>query len=286
MKGIILAGGVGSRLWPLTAAVSKQLLPVYNKPMLYYPLGTLMLAGIREILLISTSSDLPLYKKLLGNGQKFGISLEYAVQKAPEGLAQAFVIGEKFIKDERSCLILGDNIFHGTGLGSQLAGLQNVDGAHIFGYRVKNSNEYGIAELNEDGSISRLVEKPLDTNSNIAVPGLYFYDEQVSEFVKQMKKSARGEYEITDLNSRYLEEGKLRITMLERGTAWLDTGTFEGLYAANSYIRVVEERQGQMVGCLEEIAWRKGWISTEELLSSAEKLEINSYGRYLKSLTE
>ncbi len=284
MRGIILAGGKGSRLWPITRAVSKQLLPIHNKPLIYYPLGTLMLAGIREFLIITTPKDQDSFRLLLGSGEDLGIQINYTVQPKPEGLAQAFILGADFVKDEKVALILGDNIFHGTGLGHQLQTLKNVQGAHIFGYKVNDPRNYGVVEIDENGNILSIEEKPKNPKSNIAIPGLYFYDSSVIEIAHRIKPSSRGELEITAINQIYLESGQLKVASLERGTMWLDTGTFESLYAANSYVKVVEERQGNMISCLEEIAWRNGWISDNKLENLTKSMADNEYSSYLKQI--
>lgn len=284
MRGIILAGGNGSRLWPITRAISKQLLPIHNKPLIYYPLGTLMLAGIREFLVITTPRDQDSFRLLLGTGEDLGIQINYSVQAKPEGLAQAFIIGADFVKDENVALILGDNIFHGTGLGHQLQTLRNVQGAHVFGYKVNDPRSYGVVEIDSHGNALSLEEKPENPKSNIAIPGLYFYDSSVVEIASRIKPSPRGELEITAINQMYLELGQLRVALLERGTMWLDTGTFESLYAAASYVKVVEERQGNMISCLEEIAWRNGWISDSKLEKLTKSMVRNEYSAYLTQL--
>lgn len=284
MRGIILAGGNGTRLWPITRAVSKQLLPIHNKPLIYYPLGTLMLAGIREFLIITTPRDQDSFRRLLGTGEDLGIQISYAVQPKPEGLAQAFIIGADFVKDENVALILGDNIFHGTGLGHQLRTLRNVQGAHIFGYKVNDPRSYGVVEIDNRGNVLSLEEKPENPKSNIAIPGLYFYDSSVIEIARCIKPSSRGELEITAINQMYLELGRLKVAFLERGTMWLDTGTFDSLYAASSYVKVVEERQGNMISCLEEIAWRNGWISEAKLELLSKSMVRNEYSAYLTQL--
>ena len=284
MKGIILAGGTGSRLWPITRGISKQLLPIYDKPLVHYPISTLMLAGIREILLITSEEDQPAFQRLLSRGEELGIEIAYAIQPSPDGLAQAFIIGEKFIDSNKVALALGDNIFHGAGLGTHLQSLTNVVGASIFAYRVNDPESYGVVEFSLSGKVISIEEKPLNPKSKYAVPGLYFYDESVVEIARNVKPSGRGELEITSVNQVYLEQGDLNITVLDRGTAWLDTGTFESFHAAASYVKIVEERQGNKIACLEEIAWRNNWINDNQLIYLAEKYQNNPYGTYLKQL--
>jgi glucose-1-phosphate thymidylyltransferase len=284
MKGIVLAGGTGSRLWPITKGVSKQLLPVYDKPLIHYPLGTLFLAGIREILIITTPEDLSSFRRLLGDGSQYGVSFEYATQDKPNGLAEAFVIGENFIGSENVALILGDNIFHGVGLGRQLANIDCTNFANIFAYKVSDPHRYGVVEFDSSGKVISIEEKPSVPKSNFAVPGLYFYDSNVSEIAKGIKPSARGELEITSVNEYYLLSGKLRTLALDRGTTWLDTGTIETLHAAASYVQVIEERQGCKISCLEEIAYSNLWIDQSKLEESIAQFGNNPYGKYLKSL--
>jgi glucose-1-phosphate thymidylyltransferase len=286
MRGIILAGGSGTRLWPITKGISKQLMPIYDKPMIYYPLSTLMMAGINEILIITTPEYNEQFKSLLGDGSELGIRLEYAVQPSPDGLAQAFIIGEEFIGDESVALVLGDNIFHGTGLGSSLRNNTSFDGALIFAYHVANPRAYGVVEFDDSNVAVSIEEKPLEPKSNYAVPGLYFYDNSVVEIAKTIEPSARGELEISTVNERYLKQGNLRVQVLDRGTAWLDTGTFESMVQATEFVRVVEDRQGFKIGCIEEIAWRAGWISDEQLRALAAPLVKSGYGAYLNTLLD
>jgi glucose-1-phosphate thymidylyltransferase len=284
MKGIVLAGGTGSRLWPITKGVSKQLLPVYDKPLIHYPLGTLFLAGIRDILIITTPEDSDSFKRLLGSGSDFGVNLEYAIQEKPNGLAEAFIIGEKFIAGQSVSLILGDNIFYGTGLGSQLREIDKSNGATIFAYKVSDPSRYGVVEFSKEMEVLSIEEKPVKPKSNFAVPGLYFYDSQVVEIAKGIKPSSRGEKEITAVNQHYLNQGNLLTKILQRGTAWLDTGTFESLHAAASYVQIIEERQGSKISCLEEIAWRNKWITDTELEKMIAGYNGNPYGVYLRNL--
>ena len=281
MKGIILAGGSGTRLHPLTLAVSKQLMPVYDKPMIYYPLSTLMAAGIREILIISTPHDLPNFRKLLGDGASLGCSFSYAEQPVPNGLAQAFVIGRDFVGNDGVALILGDNIFHGSGLGTRLMEHNTVNGGLVFAYRVSDPERYGVVEFDAQFSALSIEEKPAKPKSNYAVPGLYFYDNSVLDIARDLKPSARGEYEITDVNKEYLRQGKLKVLVLDRGTAWLDTGTFTSLMQAGQYVQVIEERQGRRIGCIEEVAFRRGFITADELRKLGEPLRKSGYGEYL-----
>lgn len=286
MKGIILAGGSGTRLYPITKAISKQLMPIYDKPMVYYPLSILMMAGIKDILIITTPEDNPSFKRLLGDGSQIGCNFFYAIQEVPNGLAQAFVIGAEFIGNDKVALVLGDNIFYGSGLGRQLQTLTNVDGSCVFAYQVSDPERYGVVEFDAENKVISIEEKPEKPKSNFAVPGLYFYDNEVVQIARDLAPSARGEYEITDVNREYLNRGKLKVSVLDRGTAWLDTGTFESLSDASEFVRVIEKRQGTKIGCIEEIAWRMGFISDTQLSTQAEQLAKSGYGVYLKTILE
>ncbi|MCU0319762.1 MAG: glucose-1-phosphate thymidylyltransferase RfbA [Flavobacteriales bacterium] len=286
MKGIILAGGSGTRLHPLTLAVSKQLMPVFDKPMIYYPLSTLMAAGIREILIISTPHDLPHFRKLLGDGTNLGCHFTYAEQPVPNGLAQAFVIGRAHVGNDPVALILGDNIFHGAGLGRMLGQHTQPDGGLVFAYHVSDPERYGVVDFDTEGRVLSIEEKPAKPKSNYAVPGLYFYDNSVVDIARDLQPSARGEYEITDVNKEYLRQGRLKVELLDRGTAWLDTGTFTSLMQAGQYVQVIEERQGLRIGCIEEVAWKKGYITDEQLRNLARPLVKSGYGEYLLKLVD
>ena len=286
MKGIILAGGSGTRLHPLTLAVSKQLMPVYDKPMIYYPLSILMMAVIKEILIITTPEDNAQFKRLLGDGGQLGCQFAYAIQKVPNGLAQAFVIGSEFIGSEKVALILGDNIFYGSGLGRQLQALNDIEGGYVFAYEVSDPERYGVVEFDERNNVLSIEEKPAQPKSHFAVPGLYFYDNGVVKIASELKPSSRGEYEITDVNKEYLKRGNLKVAVLDRGTAWLDTGTFDSLSDASEFVRVIEKRQGTKIGCIEEIAYRMNFIGKEKLLHLAQALAKSGYGKYLQSLVK
>lgn len=286
MKGIILAGGSGTRLYPITKAISKQLMPVYDKPMIYYPLSVLMLAGIKDILIITTPEDNPQFKRLLGDGSQVGCNFQYAIQEVPNGLAQALVIGEKFIGKDKVALILGDNIFYGAGFSGLLTSLTNIDGGCVFAYHVSDPERYGVVEFDKNNMAVSIEEKPKQPKSNYAVPGLYFYDNTVINIAKNLKPSVRGEYEITDVNKTYLQQGKLKVAIMDRGTAWLDTGTFDSLSDASEFVRVIEKRQGNKIGCIEEVAYRMGFITKEKLAEIAEPLKKSGYGDYLIGLVE
>ena len=286
MRGIILAGGTGTRLFPITQAVSKQLMPVYDKPMIYYPLSTLMMAGVREVLVITTPEDQDAFRHLLGDGNRLGMRIEYATQPRPEGLAQAFLIGADFIGGEAVALVLGDNIFYGAGLGTALGRLPEPEGGHVFAYHVANPQDYGVVEFDVGGRVLSLEEKPARPKSSFAVPGLYFYDPSVVDVARGIRPSARGELEITDVNRHYLRQGRLTVTVLDRGTAWLDTGTFTSLRQATEFVSVVEDRQGLKIGCIEEVAWRQGWLDDDGLRRAAEPLARSGYGDYLLGLLE
>jgi len=284
MKGIILAGGSGTRLYPITKGISKQLMPIYDKPMIYYPLSILMLAGIKDVLIITTPEDNDQFKRLLGDGKQIGCNFQYAVQEVPNGLAQAFVIGEEFIGDDNVALILGDNIFYMSGMTSFLADCENPDGGIIFAYQVSDPERYGVVDFDENFIAQSIEEKPAQPKSNYAVPGLYFYDNSVVEVAKNLEPSARGEYEITDVNKYYLNNGNLKVKVLNRGTAWLDTGTFDSLHDASEFVRVIEKRQGLKISCIEEIAWRKGYINKEQFIKLAAELHKSGYGQYMKRI--
>ena len=286
MKGIILAGGSGTRLYPITKAISKQLMPIYDKPMIYYPLSTLMMAGIREILIITTKEDNPQFKRLLGDGSQLGCRFEFAVQEIPNGLAQAFVIGADFIGTDKVALVLGDNIFYGTGLDKKLQTLSEVNGGYVFAYHVSDPERYGVVEFDKDMNALSIEEKPLQPKSNYAVPGLYFYDNDIVKIARELKPSKRGEYEITDVNRKYLENGNLKVALLDKGTAWLDTGTFDSLSDASEFVRVIEKRQGTKIGCIEEVAFRNGFINSDQLLNIGNELAKSGYGEYLKQIVE
>ena len=284
MKGIILAGGTGSRLWPLTKAMSKQLMPIYDKPMIYYPLATLMMAGIREILIITTEEDCGLFKKLLSDGSQLGCNFEYAIQSEPNGLAEAFIIGKGFIGDSNVALILGDNVFYGNGLEELLKENNNPDGGIVYGYHVNNPSRYGVVEFDDTGKVISIVEKPKNAKSNFAIPGIYFYDNEVVKIAQEILPSERGELEITDVNKVYLNKGKLQVSILNKGIAWLDTGTFSSLMQASQFVQVIEERQGLKIGCIEEVSYRQGYINKAQLQNLARPLLKSGYGEYLMSL--
>ncbi|HQF03669.1 MAG TPA: glucose-1-phosphate thymidylyltransferase RfbA [Phycicoccus sp.] len=286
MKGIILAGGSGTRLHPITKGISKQLMPIYDKPMIYYPLSVLMMADIREILIITTPADQEQFQRLLGDGSEWGIEITYAVQPSPDGLAQAFIIGADFIGEDAVALVLGDNIFHGSGLGTSLRGLKGLSGGHVFAYHVSNPTAYGVVEFDKGGRVLSIEEKPTQPKSNFAVPGLYFYDNDVVQIARALKPSARGELEITGINDAYLQRGDLTVTVLPRGTAWFDTGTFEGLMDASQFVHVVEARQGYKIGCVEEIAWRAGWIDDDQFRALGDALAKSGYGTYIHAQLE
>lgn len=284
MKGIILAGGSGTRLYPITKAISKQLMPIYDKPMIYYPLSTLLMAGIREVLIITTPEDNPQFRRLLGDGSQIGCRFEYAIQEVPNGLAQAFVIGREFIGNDKVALVLGDNIFYGVGLGTQLTSLADISGGYVFAYQVSDPERYGVVEFDDQMRAVSIEEKPAQPKSNYAVPGLYFYDNDVVKIAAELKPSARGEYEITDVNKVYLQRGTLKVAVLERGTAWLDTGTFDSLSDASEFVRVIEKRQGTKIGCIEEVAYRKGFIGKGQMEVIAAQYAKSGYGEYLNKV--
>jgi len=286
MKGIVLAGGTGSRLWPITMGVSKQLLPIYDKPLIHYPIGTLMLAGIRDIFIITTPEEAPAFKRLLGDGSSLGVNFQFGIQLEPRGIGEAFQIAEEFIGGDEVALILGDNIFHGHGLGTQLKEIRNLKGAEIFAYSVTDPERYGVVEFDELGSVKSIYEKPQQPKSSYAIPGLYFYDNDVINIAKNCPQSVRGEVEITSINQSYLEAGTLRVKILPRGTMWLDTGTVESLNAASNYVKIIEDRQGNKISCLEEIAWRNHWINNSQLKTISRMYNTNDYGRYLLKLSE
>ncbi len=284
MKGIILAGGSGTRLYPITMGISKQIMPIYDKPMIYYPLSILLISGIKDVLIISTKEDIGGFQKLLGDGKKYGCNFSYAIQEVPNGLAQAFVIGESFIGNDSVCLILGDNIFYGSGLSKKLQNINNPDGGVVFAYHVSDPERYGVVDFDEKFNVLSIEEKPKEPKSNYAVPGLYYYDNSVVKIAKELKPSPRGEYEITDVNKEYLRQGKLKVSVLDRGTAWLDTGTFASLMQASQFVQVIEERQGLKIGCIEECAYRMGYINAEQLSTLAQPLLKSGYGTYLLGL--